>query len=951
MTTERIDIQIREDGSRVVSRNLNDMASSADDASSALDGVKSALAAVGAALALDKLMDWADTWNQAAGLIRNSTKNLEEAAAVQDELYRVAQRTRVEFGAVSELYSRAARAGGDLGASQEQLIKFTEGVGKALAVQGTSATQAAGALFQLGQALTGNKIQAQEYNSLIDNAPVILQTVAKHLEGTGGTIGGLTKLVKDGQVSNKEFFDAFLAGSADLDEQFAKSSALFSQGWTVMTNAAIKYLGELDKTLGVSKQFAAFSQWFADNIDMIAGALTGLAVTMGVVFSVSLVQKFMVAIRALWALMLANPFVAVAAAVAGLITYLYMMRDAIKLGVDETTTLGDLMRAAWGSIGPMIQSAADMAAQFFSWLTGASSGTFAELVNDLVGYEHESESMWLKVVRIVVKVFDMIGATVRGVMAGVQRVVMSVIAALMNNFEQLGNAIQGALSLDGDAIMAAVKSNMDGWKNAGSNIGDNFAAGFREQVELQDKFGLESVLDKWVEDAKRIGAERKAQADTGGIDLTTPLGGGGGVGGETDPDAAKKAARELERLQSQLDRLMGTIDPVKGAMMDLAEAQSTFNEAVAKGLISQSEADRYMQIMKENYADLLDPLGALNRELDEHAELLRMSAEQADIEGRLRRMTQDLQRDGIKLTAEETAALRAKLVVEQELDRIARARDTIESGSSKRQMRDASDTLEALSQIKDLTTGDEFNVLNSLLGGGLDQTQAAFDAQIEQFANYYAIIEQFRQQDVKNEEIASQAKRAIKQQEMDLYLQRTSDALGAAAGLMKSNSKEAFRIGQAAAIGQAIVNTYTAATAAYQSAAAIPYVGWILGPIAAAGAIAAGMAQVSAIRSQTMPAYRTGGTYTVGGMGGVDSQTVAFRATPGEQVSINTPAQANAMSNIENLLREDQQRGGRRGGLVQNLTIVQQGKPNNKTPEQEARATFKAGRKLIKTRA
>src|SRR3546814_54267 len=168
-----------------------------------------------------------------------------------------------------------------------------------------------------------------------------------------------------------------------------------------------------------------------------------------------------------------------------------------------------------------------------------------------------------------------------------------------------------------------------------------------------------------------------------------------------------------------------------------------------------------------------------------------------------------------------------------------------------------------------------------------------------------AIIEQFRQQDVANEELASQAKRAIKQQEMDMYLQRTSDALGAASGLMKSNSKEAFRIGQAAAIGQAIVNTYTAATTAYQSAAAIPYVGWILGPVAAAGAIAAGMAQVSAIRSQQMPAYRTGGTYTIGGSGGIDSQVVSFRGTPGETVSINPPAQANAMSNIEQLLRED----------------------------------------------
>ena len=38
--------------------------------------------------------------------------------------------------------------------------------------------------------------------------------------------------------------------------------------------------------------------------------------------------------------------------------------------------------------------------------------------------------------------------------------------------------------------------------------------------------------------------------------------------------------------------------------------------------------------------------------------------------------------------------------------------------------------------------------------------------------------------------------------------------------------------------------------------------------------------------------YANGGDFTVGGGGGTDSQTVSFRATPGEKVSVRTPAQA-----------------------------------------------------------
>jgi len=41
----------------------------------------------------------------------------------------------------------------------------------------------------------------------------------------------------------------------------------------------------------------------------------------------------------------------------------------------------------------------------------------------------------------------------------------------------------------------------------------------------------------------------------------------------------------------------------------------------------------------------------------------------------------------------------------------------------------------------------------------------------------------------------------------------------------------------------------------------------------------------------SLPGFATGGGFTVGGSGGTDSQLVAFRATPGEQVLVKTPAQ------------------------------------------------------------
>jgi tape measure domain-containing protein len=135
---------------------------------------------------------------------------------IQEELFAVAQRTRTEYAGVADLYVKLAQTSDDLGASQADLLKFTEAVGNALTVSGTSAQQAQGALLQLSQGLASGVFRAEEFNSVLEGAPEIIRTVAKNLEGMGGSIGKLRTAVKDGQVTSEAFFRAFLAGSADL---------------------------------------------------------------------------------------------------------------------------------------------------------------------------------------------------------------------------------------------------------------------------------------------------------------------------------------------------------------------------------------------------------------------------------------------------------------------------------------------------------------------------------------------------------------------------------------------------------------------------------------------------------------------------------------------------------------------------------------------------------------
>lgn len=84
--------------------------------------------------------------------------------------------------------------------------------------------------------------------------------------------------------------------------------------------------------------------------------------------------------------------------------------------------------------------------------------------------------------------------------------------------------------------------------------------------------------------------------------------------------------------------------------------------------------------------------------------------------------------------------------------------------------------------------------------------------------------------------------------------------LGAAAfKQMAGQSKRAFKTYKAFAIAQAVINTYQSATGAFNSLAAIPVVGTVLGGIAAAAAVASGLAQVRQIKSAQPAGIAHGG--------------------------------------------------------------------------------------------
>lgn len=170
-----------------------------------------------------------------------------------------------------------------------------------------------------------------------------------------------------------------------------------------------------------------------------------------------------------------------------------------------------------------------------------------------------------------------------------------------------------------------------------------------------------------------------------------------------------------------------------------------------------------------------------------------------------------------------------------------------------------------------------------------------------------AVADKYREQGLINEEQYQAALNAINEQ----YATKRAEALGSSFGDMAANAKTAFGEASTAykafAIAQATIATYTSAIEAYKSTAAIPVVGPFLAPVAAATAVAAGLANIAKIRS----AREQGGQLSAGQM-----STIAERGKP----EVIMPAGASRVRTAQQMKEIMGQNGSQSGG--DNVTIV-----------------------------
>lgn len=234
-----------------------------------------------AAFSAQQILEYADSYTSLQNRLKAAGLEGAQLKRVEDALYETANRNGLQVQATAELYQRASLSRQRLGASEEQLLQLVSGTAAALKVQGTSAEAASGPLLQLGQVLGGAKVQAEEYNSLIDGLPILLQAAAKGSDRFGGDVSKLTAAVKGGTVTSQEFFQALLRGFPQIESQAGAAATTVGAAFQTLDNQLGRFIGQSDSSLSASQRLAQGIVLLSDNLDVVANVIGAVAVLAG----------------------------------------------------------------------------------------------------------------------------------------------------------------------------------------------------------------------------------------------------------------------------------------------------------------------------------------------------------------------------------------------------------------------------------------------------------------------------------------------------------------------------------------------------------------------------------------------------------------------------------------------------------------------------------------------
>ena len=503
---------------------------------SGLTGLLAGLASVGFA---KSVLDTADAMQLINSQVRQVTSSETEYLAVQRQLLDVANNTRASLESTANLYVSTSRALKDYGYTQQEILKFTEATNNAMTIGGVQAQQRSAALLQLSQALGSGVLQGDEFKSISEAAPILLDTIAEYM---GKSRAEIKKLGSEGQLTADVIFKAISGASEKFGEQAAKMPMTMGNALQIFRNNWQSLVGDMMNGTGIMSRVAAVIAFVANHLKELVGAavLVGIAMLVqsfgGLTISVGDLTG---AVKGLWTLIAANPLVAATALVVGLLAATGNLGEAMDVLGSITSDVFDLIRTGYEGLGGLIEAV-------YNDITSAGSDSAdGQQTAAFGGFFSDTGEGFTGLLEKIGKVFDAFGAIIRTAVvwaiesfgdmwAAIQNGAAAAAKAAIGSIENLVNStikginrvIELANKVPGIGIGTVGEVNLVG-KGPVQNTpkaGRSFDEIYAEEAARQQQGGLQQYFASKRPSGKSVGG------GAGSSRRSVPSGGGGGGG-------------------------------------------------------------------------------------------------------------------------------------------------------------------------------------------------------------------------------------------------------------------------------------------------------------------------------------------------------------------------------------------------------------------------------------
>lgn len=270
------------DEAKKAGNDIDGLKHKADGLKTAFGTLKGVMFTTLAVAGVGGIIATADDMQTLTSQIKIATTSTKDYAHAMSEIERIAMGNMVSLDSVGQLYASNERSLKQLGKSQDEVIKFTENITTAMRVSGGSAESQAAALTQLGQALASGVLRGDEFNSVAEQAPILMDLIAKEM---GVTSNAIRDLAKDGKITADVVYNAVAKATDSLSAMSAKMPTTVSQALQVIKNEYNYLIDDImNQNSMMSQNIANALLWVAEHFRTLvsAAAMVG-AVWLGII--------------------------------------------------------------------------------------------------------------------------------------------------------------------------------------------------------------------------------------------------------------------------------------------------------------------------------------------------------------------------------------------------------------------------------------------------------------------------------------------------------------------------------------------------------------------------------------------------------------------------------------------------------------------------------------------